>query len=88
MLLQVNVEMLLLDKRSFLTDQDRAMQSLFGDAHDASATYRTELGVMAGRLASAFAAMKVTGFFFLFSFFSKVTGCAARSRGFWFAVGQ
>lgn len=47
------------DKRSFITDEERALSALFGDANDASVPYRSELATMAGRLASAFAAMKV-----------------------------
>lgn len=57
--MQVNVEILVLDKRSFVTDEERALQALFGDANDTSAVYRNELSTMAGRLASAFAALKV-----------------------------
>ena len=57
--MQVNVEVLILDKRSFITDEEKALQALFGDSNDTSAVYRTELGTMATRLASAFAAMKV-----------------------------
>ena len=56
---QVNVEILVLDKRSFITDEERALQALFGDANDMSAPYRSELATMGARLASAFAAIKV-----------------------------
>lgn len=55
---EVNVEILVCDKRSFITDEERALSALFGDANDASVPYRSELATMAGRLASAFAAMK------------------------------
>ena len=55
----MNVEIMVLDKRSFVTDEDRALQALFGDANDMSPVYRTELSTMAGRLATAFASLKV-----------------------------
>ena len=56
---QVNVELLTIDKRTFITDEGHSLQTLFGENSEGSAQYRTEVTTVAARLATAFASLKV-----------------------------
>ena len=57
--MQVNVELLTIDKRTFTTDEGNSLQTLFGENSEGSAQYRAEISVMANRLATVFASLKV-----------------------------
>lgn len=57
--IQVNVELLTIDKRTFTTDEGNSLQTLFGENSEGSAQYRAEIQVMANRLATVFASLKV-----------------------------
>lgn len=58
-LVQVNLEFLVVDKRTFLTDKERALQTLFGEASEQGDVFSAEVATIADRLASAFASIKV-----------------------------
>ena len=57
--LQVNLEFLVADKRTFLTDKEQALQTLFGEANDVQETFNAEIVSIADRVATAFASLKV-----------------------------
>ena len=57
--LQVNLELLTMDKRTFVTDHERALQSLFGENSDSSPQFRGDISSIAARLATVFASLKV-----------------------------
>jgi hypothetical protein len=57
--LQVNLEFLVVDKRTFLTDKERALQMLFGEANDIQETFNSEIVAISDRIATAFASLKV-----------------------------
>lgn len=57
--LQVNLEFLVVDKRTFLTDKERALQMLFGEANDIQETFNSEIVDISDRIATAFASLKV-----------------------------
>ena len=59
MQLQVNVELLTIDKRTFTTDEGNSLTTLFGESSEGSAQYRSEITTMATRLATVFASLKV-----------------------------
>ena len=59
--MQVNLEYLQLDSRSFVTGEDRALSLLFGAASDESVEARVTVKHIAQRLATLFATLKVTG---------------------------
>ena len=59
MRLQVNLEFLVADKRTFLTDKEMALQTLFGEANDIQETFNAEIMSIADRVATAFASLKV-----------------------------
>ena len=56
---QVNVELLTIDKRSFTTDEGSSLLTLFGESSEGSAQYRAEVSLIASRLATVFASLKV-----------------------------
>lgn len=58
--MQVNMEFLVVDKRTFLTDKDRALQMLFGEANDVQETFNAEIVSISDRIATAFASLKVS----------------------------
>ena len=60
--LQVNVEYLQLDSRSFVTGEDRALALLFGAASDENIEARVAVKRIAQRLATLFATLKVPPF--------------------------
>lgn len=51
--------MLTMDKRTFSTDEANSLQILFGENSEGSAQYRAEISLMASRLATVFASLKV-----------------------------
>lgn len=53
------MEFLVADKRTFLTDKERALQTLFGEANDIQETFNSEIVSIADRVATAFASLKV-----------------------------
>jgi syntaxin-binding protein 1 len=55
---EVNIELLTIDKRTFVTDEEKSLQLLFGEHSDGSAEYRVEIASIASRLATAFACLK------------------------------
>ena len=57
--IQVNVELLTIDKRTFTTDEGHSLQTLFGENSEGSAMYRSEVSTIAARLATVFASLKV-----------------------------
>ena len=57
--MQVNLELLTMDKRTFVTDHERALQSLFGENSDSSPQFRGDISSIAARLATVFASLKV-----------------------------
>ena len=59
LLLQVNIELLTIDKRSFTTDEGNSLLTLFGENSEGSAQYRAEVTLIANRLATVFASLKV-----------------------------
>ena len=62
--LQVNVELLTIDKRTFITDESHSLQTLFGENSEGSAQYRSEVTMMAARLATVFASLKVRSLYY------------------------
>lgn len=48
-----------MDKRTFVTDHERALQSLFGENSDSSPVFRADISSIAARLATVFASLKV-----------------------------
>lgn len=56
---QVNIELLTIDKRSFTTDEGNSLLTLFGENSEGSAQYRAEVSLIASRLATVFASLKV-----------------------------
>ena len=48
-----------MDKRTFVTDHERALQSLFGENSDSSPQFRGDISSIAARLATVFASLKV-----------------------------
>ena len=60
--MQVNLEFLVVDKRTFVTDEERALQTLFGDTPDGTMRTRHETALMADRLATVFASLKANLF--------------------------
>ena len=56
---QVNLEFLVIDKRTFLTDKEHALQMLFGEANESQALFNSEIATISDRLATAFASLKV-----------------------------
>ena len=57
--MQVNIELLTIDKRSFTTDEGNSLLTLFGENSEGSAQYRAEVSLIASRLATVFASLKV-----------------------------
>eukprot|EP00891_Asterochloris_glomerata_P007891 jgi/Astpho2/7891/gw1.00118.18.1_t len=55
---EVNLELLTMDKRTFVTDHERALQSLFGENSDSSPVFRADISSIAARLATVFASLK------------------------------
>ena len=49
-----------MDKRTFVTDHERALQSLFGENSDSSPQFRGDISSIAARLATVFASLKVS----------------------------
>ena len=58
--MQVNLEYLQLDSRSFVTGEDRALSLLFGASSDESVEARVTVKRIAQRLATLFATLKVS----------------------------
>ena len=59
----MNLEFLVIDKRTFLTDTDHALRALFGDTfHDAQDQFNAEIRRISSRLATALASLKVIPF--------------------------
>ena len=57
---QVNMEFLVVDKRTFLTDTEGALPALFGDMYsDAQDQFNSEIRLISERLATALVALKV-----------------------------
>lgn len=50
--------------QAFVTDQERALEELFGDVEN-SRRVETCLNIMATRIATVFASMKVWSFYFM-----------------------
>jgi len=53
------MEFLVVDKRTFLTDKERALQMLFGEANDIQESFNSEIVAISDRIATAFASLKV-----------------------------
>ena len=58
-LMQVNIELLIIDKRSFTTDEGNSLLTLFGENSEGSAQYRAEVTLIASRLATVFSSLMV-----------------------------
>jgi len=56
---QVNVEFLVMDRRTFVTDERHALKALFGENSSNSASYKVAVATLCGRLAGVFASLKV-----------------------------
>ena len=50
----------MVDSRTFVTDQEYALHTLFGMCSEGTAAYRVELQTMAIRLASLFVSLKAS----------------------------
>lgn len=48
-----------MDRRTFLTDKERALQVLFGEASEAQDLFNSEIASISDRLATVFASLKV-----------------------------
>jgi hypothetical protein len=59
LVLQVNLEFLTVDRRTFVTDEDKSLQVLFGDSGDAASATQGEVQTIARRLVTLFASLKV-----------------------------
>lgn len=53
------MEFLVVDKRTFLTDKEHALQMLFGEANDVQEMFNAEIVSISDRIATAFASLKV-----------------------------
>jgi hypothetical protein len=61
---QVNLEFLAVDRRVFVTDQERALEHLFGDGavdDGGNSVYKQEISVIAQRLVTFLASVKASG---------------------------
>ncbi len=56
---QVNVEFLVMDRRTFVTDERHALKALFGENGSNSASYKVAVATLCSRLAGVFASLKV-----------------------------
>ena len=56
---QVNLEIMAVDRRSFVTGEQGALRALFGEGGSASASYRVAVASICARLAGLFASLKV-----------------------------
>jgi hypothetical protein len=59
LVMQVNLEFLTVDRRTFVTDEDKSLQVLFGDSGDAASATQVEVQTIARRLVTLFASLKV-----------------------------
>ena len=57
---QVNVEFLVMDRRTFVTDERHALKALFGENGSNSASYKVAVSTLCSRLAGVFASLKVS----------------------------
>ena len=55
---QVGLEYLLVDSRTFITNEDAALRTFFGAAVDSSTSYRAEIEVLTARLATVFTTLR------------------------------
>ncbi|PRW58349.1 SM Sec1-family [Chlorella sorokiniana] len=55
---EVNLEYLLVDSRTFCTNEEGALKTFFGASVDSSTSYRVEIEVMTARLATVFATLR------------------------------
>ncbi|KAI3423806.1 hypothetical protein D9Q98_009643 [Chlorella vulgaris] len=55
---EVNLEYLLVDSRTFITNEEGALSTFFGSAVDSSTSYRVEIEVLTSRLATVFATLR------------------------------
>lgn len=56
---QINLEYLVVDRRTFSTHEPRALKAFFGGSVNSSSEYREEIDTLACRLASVFITLKV-----------------------------
>ena len=59
--LQVNLEFLVRDRRTFVTGETHALKALFGENSSGSASYKLAVATVCSRLAGVFASLKVRG---------------------------
>lgn len=57
---QVNLEFLVMDRRTFVTDERNALRALFGENGSNSASYKVAVATLCSRLAGVFASLKVS----------------------------
>lgn len=57
---QVNLEFLVMDRRTFVTDERNALRVLFGENGSNSASYKVAVATLCSRLAGVFASLKVS----------------------------
>ncbi|BDA46397.1 probable protein transport Sec1a [Coccomyxa sp. Obi] len=55
---EVNVEFLVMDRRTFVTDERHALKALFGENGSNSASYKVAVATLCSRLAGVFASLK------------------------------
>ncbi|GAB4816148.1 hypothetical protein N2152v2_003194 [Parachlorella kessleri] len=55
---EVNLEYLVVDRRTFNTNEEESLRTFFGASVDSSSSYRVEIDTLASRLASAFITLK------------------------------
>ena len=59
--MQVNLEFLVRDRRTFVTGEAHALKALFGENSSGSASYKLAVATVCSRLAGVFASLKVGG---------------------------
>lgn len=59
---EVNLEYLVVDRRTFTTHAEDALQTFFGASVDSTSSYRQEIDILSTRLASVFITLKVSYF--------------------------
>jgi hypothetical protein len=56
---QVNLEFLTVDRRTFVTEEEKSLQVLFGEGAEASPAIQDEVQLISRRLVTLFASLKV-----------------------------
>ena len=59
--MQVNLEFLVRDRRTFVTGEAHALKALFGENSSGSASYKLAVATVCSRLSGVFASLKVSG---------------------------